>query len=626
MRTLSIAIAFLALFTGLYKYLDARLEQFYIFDPAHLHDLSQRAIAAHGNDTRSIVQYIVSELDEKIPGTHLNMDEEWVFNNAGGAMGAMYIIHASITEYLIIFGIRSLPSFVSSSLDSVSRHGGRKGMQTTQRHPARLRPRLLRAEVYPQGSVHHLRRGEVKQYKMDSSCFALEYARGWIPPMLFFGYADTFSSTLDFPTLWATSRITAREMIANALKGKMAVIIRPKNRHKICRECFLQIFETEVHETITSNNLFYPGERVAIGASGGKDSTVLASVLKTLNERYNYGLELCLLSIDEGIKGYRDDSLETVKRNSVQYDMPLVIVGYGELYGWTMDQVVEQIGKKGNCKYCGVFRRQALDRGAERLGINHVVTGHNADDVAETVMMNLLRGDLPRLSRGTSIVTGSSASDIKRSKPLKYAYEKEIVLYAHHKQLDYFSTECIYSPEAFRGSARTLIKDLEKIRPSSILDIVRSGEEMAILVPIGDGGPNASADDETTVGGCGSQDGRTRGGEMADMEKKLEQDEAEAAAGLETEIKMPPQQTSAIPLPKRKKKKTNEKVTVRKQVLGKCQRCGYISSQKICHACALLEGLNKNRPKTAIEMEIDAEEEESSSTLRRQMEQVQLTG
>lgn len=111
-------------------------------------------------------------------------------------------------------------------------------------------------------------------------------------------------------------------------------------------------------------------------------------MLKTLNERYNYGLELILLSIDEGIKGYRDDSLQTVRNNAKQYDLPLMVLGYDDLYGWTMDQVVEQVGKKGNCTYCGVFRRQALDRGAARLGVRHVVTGHNADDMAETVMMN----------------------------------------------------------------------------------------------------------------------------------------------------------------------------------------------------------------------------------------------
>jgi cytoplasmic tRNA 2-thiolation protein 1 len=405
-------------------------------------------------------------------------------------------------------------------------------------------------------------------------------------------------------------------------QASRAVIIRPKNRHKLCRSCFLEIFEAETHETITSTSLFRRGERIAIGASGGKDSTVLASVLKTLNERYDYGLDLVLLSIDEGIKGYRDDSLETVKRNAVQYDMPLEIVGYDELYGWTMDQVVAQVGKKGNCTYCGVFRRQALDRGAARLGIRHVVTGHNADDVAETVMMNLLRGDLPRLSRGTNIVTGSIDTEVKRSKPLKYAYEKEIVLYAHHKKLDYFSTECIYSPEAFRGSARTLIKDLEKIRPSSILDIVRSGEDMASLVPPeirNSGNPLVSADDS---GGCGSQNGRSSGGEMAAMEKKLAaNDEAQER---EIEVTLPSRRSSVATVQSQRLPRLQPKgKPVKTQTAGKCERCGYISSQKICKACTLLDGLNKSRPKTSIEVGI--EDEESSSTLMRQMETVQLS-
>lgn len=198
-----------------------------------------------------------------------------------------------------------------------------------------------------------------------------------------------------------------------------ALLRRPKTLQPVCKECFFLVFETEIHHTIlglgqaelnaaaaTSSGgrltrreeeveegegkekkmkgkgLFRRGERVAIGASGGKgkrvviiscysiqsqqdsarvggyrakvqefkrkknayggvmqdipalpearpesvdtcdtfadrrlriimtDSTVLAHIMTLLNDRYDYGLDLCLLSIDEGISGYRDDSLE----------------------------------------------------------------------------------------------------------------------------------------------------------------------------------------------------------------------------------------------------------------------------------------------------------------------------
>uniref|UniRef100_A0A1D1XLE3 Cytoplasmic tRNA 2-thiolation protein 1 n=1 Tax=Anthurium amnicola TaxID=1678845 RepID=A0A1D1XLE3_9ARAE len=267
--------------------------------------------------------------------------------------------------------------------------------------------------------------------------------------------------------------------LCSICNAKKAALKRPKTLEQICRECFYSVFEEEIHNVIVENNLFKPGERVAIGASGGKDSTVLAYVLSKLNYQHNYGLDLFLLSVDEGITGYRDDSLETVKRNEIQYGLPLKIVSYKELYGWTMDEIVKAIGLKNNCTFCGVFRRQALDRGAALMRTDKLVTGHNADDIAETVLLNILRGDIARLGRCTQMTTGEDGP-IPRCKPFKYTYEKEIVMYAYFKKLDYFSTECIYSPNAYRGFAREFIKDLERIRPRAILDIIRSGENFRI--------------------------------------------------------------------------------------------------------------------------------------------------
>ncbi|KAF7315435.1 hypothetical protein MIND_00058400 [Mycena indigotica] len=202
------------------RWLDAIKSRWYIFEPQFLHELAQDAIAraSSPNDTAGMIQHILTNLTTTYPSTtiRLNVDsKEWVFNNAGGAMGAMYIIHASITEYLIIFG---------TPLGTE----GHSGLHTADDYFNILvgeqwafAPGSLEMERYTPGTVHFLPRGTAKQYKMHKGCFALEYARGWIPLMLPFGLADTFTSTLDIFTLYDTVRITGREMLRNLLIAKI---------------------------------------------------------------------------------------------------------------------------------------------------------------------------------------------------------------------------------------------------------------------------------------------------------------------------------------------------------------------------------------------------------------------
>jgi len=70
------------------------------------------------------------------------------------------------------------------------------------------------------------------------------------------------------------------------------------------------------------------------------------------------------------VAGYRDDSLETVKRNEQQYQIPLEVVSYKQLYGWTMDEIVKEIGTKKQLHFlwslppAGLRQRRSHDEGS----------------------------------------------------------------------------------------------------------------------------------------------------------------------------------------------------------------------------------------------------------------------
>ncbi|KAJ1073229.1 hypothetical protein K5549_015697 [Capra hircus] len=228
-----------------------------------------------------------------------------------------------------------------------------------------------------------------------------------------------------------------------------AALRRPRSGQALCGACFCAAFEAEVLHTVLAGRLLPPGAVVAVGASGGKDSTVLAHVLRELAPRL--GISLHLVAVDEGIGGYRDRGAGSCAAAGGALGPPAHRRGLrGPLRGlddgtrWPAALLAPAAAAPAapSAGCCGA----ALEEGARLVGATHVVTGHNADDMAETL-----------------------------------ASQKEVVLYAHFRRLDYFSEECVYAPEAFRGHARDLLKMLEAARPpSAVLDLVHSAERLAL--------------------------------------------------------------------------------------------------------------------------------------------------
>lgn len=183
----------------------------YIFDPDELHDIVRGVV---GRPLPEMITDIRRELSARHPG-HVLEETDWIFNNAGGAMGQMLVLHASITEYVMIFG---------SSVGTEG-HSGRfmatdyfyilEGEQWAYAEGD------LEKRVYRPGDLHVLERGGGEGYRMPDRCYALEYARGIIPAMLPFGLADAVSSTLDLSAVGRTFGVYTRGVLQNLSRGKL---------------------------------------------------------------------------------------------------------------------------------------------------------------------------------------------------------------------------------------------------------------------------------------------------------------------------------------------------------------------------------------------------------------------
>jgi uncharacterized protein (TIGR00269 family) len=255
------------------------------------------------------------------------------------------------------------------------------------------------------------------------------------------------------------------------------VYLRRYTAEHLCRDCLVQTSVDRVRRTVNRKKQFRETDRIVVAISGGKDSAVLLDILYRLEQNYPRS-ELIPLTIDEGIVGYRDQALVAAKKLTDSLGLRLDVRSFNDLFGHSLDKIIESRDEKslGACSYCGVLRRRAINAAATELNADVVATGHNMDDEAQTVMMNVMRGDPRRIARTNRARDRPLEGFIPRVKPITELSERDIVVYAHHVDLPYHDTPCPYYAEAYRNDLRNFLNEMEHKRPGTLLAILRSAE------------------------------------------------------------------------------------------------------------------------------------------------------
>jgi uncharacterized protein (TIGR00269 family) len=251
--------------------------------------------------------------------------------------------------------------------------------------------------------------------------------------------------------------------------------LRHAGRH-LCGEHFVELVERRVQKAIRQQADLSGGGTVAMACSGGKDSMTCLDILRrTLEPRRD--TRLVVVTVDEGIRGYRDLSIPMVEGYCAEHDLPWVLTSIEEEQGATLDRVGALGLPDTPCAYCGVWRRWSLNRAAREAGARYLATGLNLDDTAQSVLMNVCRGDVERMARFGPHDREQSGL-VPRIQPLRWIPEVESYLFAHLRGLPIHSAECPHATRAQRGRYRRVIHELQEDEPGVVHALVRSLERL----------------------------------------------------------------------------------------------------------------------------------------------------
>ncbi|MGA1792742.1 MAG: ATP-binding protein [Thermoplasmatota archaeon] len=256
------------------------------------------------------------------------------------------------------------------------------------------------------------------------------------------------------------------------------IFIRYSGQH-LCTDHFLDLIRRRVRKEIRVQRLLAKRKVIGVAVSGGKDSLLALRLIHEIVEPFK-DKEIVAITIDEGIEGYRPSSVGIAEKVAGDLGVRWELSDFRDLFGKDLDTMVRD-SEHGPCTICGILRRQALNRAAVRTGSEVLLTGHNLDDMAQTVLMNVLGADIQRFARmGPHL--DPIPGFVPRGMPLRTTPETETYLAAHLLDIVLHDVECPYSVTAQRGVFRDLLLKAERETPGTRHSLLSFHEKVSPLI------------------------------------------------------------------------------------------------------------------------------------------------
>ena len=212
----------------------------------------------------------------------------------------------------------------------------------------------------------------------------------------------------------------------------------------------MQKLLSQVRKCIRDYQMLSPGDRVAVGVSGGKDSLALLRLLAELRDHSAVPFELLAVTLD---MGYEEMDFSPIADLCARLQVPYT------LRRTQIREIVFDIRKEENpCALCAKLRRGILNETAVELGANKVALGHHYDDTVETFALSLIYEG--RISCFLP-VTYLDRTGLTLIRPMLYLHEKTIRNFAERENLPVVHNPCPADKNTKREDVKALLYELE---------------------------------------------------------------------------------------------------------------------------------------------------------------------